>query len=90
MSAEGDSEVTLAELQWRCRRGMLELDVFLQRFLQQGYGQLDAAQRASFFELLDYPDQELLELLLGQIHALDPAHNALAERIRASARDAAG
>jgi len=80
-----DSEVTLAELKWRCRRGMLELDVFLQRFLQRGYAELDAPQREIFFELLDYPDQELLELLLGQIHALEPAHNDMAERIRSAA-----
>jgi len=79
-------EVSLAELKWRCRRGMLELDVFLQRFLQNGYAGLSAAERETFFELLDYPDQELLELLLGQIHALDPAHNAIAERIRGCAR----
>ncbi len=88
MSADADTEVTLAELKWRCRRGMLELDVFLQRFLQHGYAELDAGERETFFELLDYPDQELLELLLGQIHALDPAHNAIAERIRRSARPA--
>lgn len=65
---------------------MLELDVFLQRFLQRGYEALSEDERAIFFELLEYPDQELLELLLGQIHAIEPAHNEMAERIRDGAR----
>ena len=77
-----DNEVSLAQLKWRCRRGMLELDTLLQRFLKAGYAELDARQRKVFFELLDYPDQELLELLLGQIHALKPEHDEVAERIR--------
>ena len=88
MTEDADAEpgeVSLSELQWRCRRGMLELDVFLQRFLKAGYAELDAPQREVFFELLEYPDQELLELLLGQIHALEPAHNDMAERIRSAA-----
>jgi antitoxin CptB len=80
-----EGEVTLSELKWRCRRGMLELDVFLQRFLQQGYAELSGEQRQVFLELLEYPDQELLELLLGRIHAVEPAHNEMAERIRAGA-----
>lgn len=85
MSDEDAPVVSLAELKWRCRRGMLELDVFLQRFIERGYPELDEAGRNTLYQLLDYPDQELLELLLGQVHALDPEHEALAERIRQAA-----
>lgn len=72
-------------LRWRCRRGMLELDVMLQQFLRRGFGDLDAAQRAEFVALLDYPDPELLDMLLGRV----PLQGGMADviaKIRASAR----
>ena len=40
-------------IRWRCRRGLLELDLVLEAFLARGYGRLDAAQRGLFDELLD-------------------------------------
>lgn len=55
----------LRQLRWRCRRGMLELDILLDGFLQHGYAALDQEQRADFERLLALPDQELLEYLLG-------------------------
>lgn len=58
-------------LAWRCRRGMLELDILLTDFLQSGYGTLDERQRADFERLLALPDQELLEYLLGMKQATD-------------------
>ena len=58
-------------LAWRCRRGMLELDILLTDFLQSGYGALDERQRVDFERLLALPDQELLEYLLGSQQATD-------------------
>lgn len=72
----------LSALKWQCRRGMLELDVFLQKFLQHGYDKLSDQQRISFYEILEYPDQELLELLLGQVSATDQHINEIADKIR--------
>ncbi len=73
---------TLSALKWQCRRGMLELDIFLQKFVQHGYANLDHQQRNSFFEILEYPDQELLELLLGQVSATEQHINDIADKIR--------
>ena len=73
---------TLSALKWQCRRGMLELDVFLQKFLQYGYDQLDEQQRKDFYEILEYPDQELVELLLGQVSATERHINDIADKIR--------
>lgn len=73
---------TLSELKWQCRRGMLELDVFLQKFLVHGYSALDEDERAGFYELLDYPDQELVELLLGQVSSTEQHINDIAVKIR--------
>lgn len=46
-------------LRWRSRRGMLELDLVLERFLGEIYPTLTAPQQAEFEQLLDLPDQEL-------------------------------
>ncbi|RRD90357.1 FAD assembly factor SdhE [Conchiformibius steedae] len=45
------------------RRGLLELDILLQRFMQQGFEQLSDAELAVFVEILDLPDQEFLALV---------------------------
>lgn len=54
-------------LRWRCRRGMLELDLVLGRFLQHYCAKLTAQQLAEFDVLLDLPDQELW-LLVREPH----------------------
>ncbi len=61
---------------------MLELDVFLQKFIQFGYHDLDEQGREHFYELLEYPDQELVELLLGQVSATERHINDIASKIR--------
>ena len=53
-------------LRWRCRRGLLELDLILQAFLERHWEGLDAGQRELFSELLELPDNELLECALGR------------------------
>ena len=50
-------------LRWRCRRGMLELDLVLAQFLQRHWLQLTAPQLAEFDALLDLPDQSLWGVL---------------------------
>ncbi len=60
-----------AQLKWRCRRGMLELDLLLQGFLEQGYDTLSAQGQISFQELLNYPDQDLYEYLMARAMPTD-------------------
>ena len=74
----------MPQLRWRCRRGMLELDLLLNDFLDTGFAQLDQPQLALFETLLDYPDQVLLDLLLGKMPASDPALAEFIDRIRSS------
>lgn len=71
-----------ARLRWRCRRGMLELDVALQRFLAGGFNGLDAAGRAAFERLLETPDPELLGYLQGTQEPADRELQALVAKIR--------
>ncbi|MEJ2059644.1 MAG: succinate dehydrogenase assembly factor 2 [Gammaproteobacteria bacterium] len=72
-------------LAWRCRRGMLELDLMLRGFLERGYDQLDETGQAGFLRLLDYPDQTLLEILMGRMQTADPVLRHVVEAIRAHA-----
>jgi antitoxin CptB len=52
-------------IRWRCRRGMLELDLVLNAFLEKHLETLDARKVGALKKLLDRPDPELLELVMG-------------------------
>ncbi|MDZ4201887.1 MAG: succinate dehydrogenase assembly factor 2 [Gallionella sp.] len=56
----------MARMRWRCRRGLLELDIVLGRFVDSSYAGLDAAQQAVFDELLDMPDTVLWDMITGK------------------------
>lgn len=74
-----------ARLYWQCRRGMLELDTLLHGFLDDGYANLDENGRRGFLELLDYPDTELLEYLMGRQAHKEVCLRYVIEAIRSSA-----
>lgn len=78
------TEVPASELKWRCRRGMLELDLFLSRFVDNddGLKKLKEDERAFFYQLLDFPDQELFEILIGKTFAIDQEINHIAKKIQ--------
>ncbi len=75
----------LARMRWKCRRGMLELDLLLRDFMDKGYAQLDDQGRALFDRLLDYPDAVLLEWLMGRIRPTDKDVARIIEHIRSTA-----
>ncbi len=52
-------------MRWRCRRGLLELDVVLKNFLEQGYRALAPAERDAFDKLLTVPDNILWAYVQG-------------------------
>ena len=74
----------LERMRWRCRRGMLELDIVLGRFMERHYAALDAAQRAAFDALLDMPDTALWDIITGKASSAQPdtAQNALLQLLR--------
>jgi antitoxin CptB len=71
-------------LRWQCRRGMLELDLLLNRFLETGYAGLGEAERATFNRLLAYQDQVLHDWFLGHAVPADGDLRDLLARIRAA------
>jgi antitoxin CptB len=75
----------LARMRWKCRRGMLELDLLLRDFLDHGYPRLDDAEKRDFDRMLDYPDAVLLEWFMGRIRPTDKDVAQLVEKIRSAA-----
>jgi antitoxin CptB len=53
-------------LRWRCRRGMLENDLFIERLFNRHAAGLTQAQAGGLMALMDLPDNALLDLLLGR------------------------
>ena len=60
-------------IRWQCRRGMLELDLVLAKFLDHRLETLSPGDRAAFKRLLEYPDNDLWDFVTGQMPAPDPA-----------------
>ncbi len=57
-------ERALSKLKWRCRRGLLENDLFIERFFQRHEGSLTEFQAEGLRELMELSDNDLLDLLL--------------------------
>jgi antitoxin CptB len=73
----------LRRLRWRCRRGLLELDIVLGRFVGR-YAELDEQQKMVFDELLDLPDTVLWDMISGRTDALKHDQRALLAIINAA------
>jgi antitoxin CptB len=56
----------LSRLRWRCRRGMLENDLILTRFLDARGSTITAAEVAALDRLLELADGELWDLIAGR------------------------
>jgi antitoxin CptB len=59
-------ERALSKLRWRCRRGLLENDLFIERFFQQHESRLTVGQARAMYVLMELSDNDLLDLLLDR------------------------
>ena len=90
MSMEGarhqDDPTRRARLRWRSRRGLLENDLILTRFLDAHEAELSDDEVDALTRLLELPDNDLMGLLLGQNEPSDgldlPHVQALLKRLR--------
>jgi len=73
----------LGRVLWRCRRGMKELDVLLERFARGALPQAAAEETSRFEQLLGLPDPVLAGYFLGGARPADPEMVRLVGRIRA-------
>ena len=72
----------LNRLRWRCRRGMLENDLILERFLSARGDSVTGAEVAMLDRLLDLADSELWDLLSGRAEPDDAALRPLLSAMR--------
>lgn len=77
-------EIEKGRLRWRCRRGMLELDLLLQPFVENAYDNLSEEEKQQFHALLDFQDQELLECLMLQKQPEDGRLNGIINKVRST------
>ena len=77
-----DESCKMVDYRWQCRRGMLELDLLLNNFVEKRADTLTKQQRESFELLLAYPDQTLLDLLLGNTVSSDVLISEIIEQIQ--------
>jgi antitoxin CptB len=66
------SAPALSKLKWRCRRGLLENDLFIARFFERHEANLTLGQAQALETLMDLSDNDLLDLLLRRKEP-DPA-----------------
>lgn len=69
---------------WRCRRGLLELDIVLQRFMDRYYRQLDQHGLEQFERLLSLPDNDLWDLITARQVTTDDNLQQIVELLQKS------
>ncbi len=65
-------------LKWKCRRGLLELDLVLERYLQRNPADPELAA------LLELPDNDLWDIVSGRSERYDARFRAIVARLRAN------
>jgi antitoxin CptB len=71
----------LDRIRWQCRRGLLEMDLILQRFLAEDFDSLSPEERSLFKEFLGEVDTVLLPWVMGQEEA-PKRYDALIRRMQ--------
>jgi antitoxin CptB len=75
------AEPGIGQLRWRCRRGMRELDVLMERYLERGWPQATTEERGIFLRLLDCEDDKLWAWCMQRQTPEDPELAHLVRRI---------
>jgi len=65
-------------LKWKCRRGLLELDIVLERYLQKHPSDPELSA------LLDLPDNDLWDIVSGRSEQYEPRFQQVVARLRAA------
>ena len=60
-----------ARLRWLCRRGMKELDLLVTSYFEHHYPNSSKAEQQAFKSILEMPDPELNDLILGRNQSND-------------------
>jgi antitoxin CptB len=74
--------VELDRIRWRCRRGLLELDIVLGRFVDRHIRGLSRDEVDAFKEVLAYTDNDLWDVISARGEAGDPRHARIVAMLR--------
>lgn len=77
-----NEELNLNKIRWQCRRGMLELDIVLEKFFKQSFLKLTPAEQQLFIKILDEPDPFLYAWLLGHEIPTNPQYQMIIQKIK--------
>ena len=80
------ANTAVRRMAWRCRRGMLELDLLFVEFVKNHLPQLTDKQISALDKLLDLPDNQLWELVISPSHGLDIETNQVLNLLSANAK----
>jgi antitoxin CptB len=87
LHAEQNRDAEQRRLAWRCRRGLLELDIVLQRFIATNFDDLSAQELMAFDDLLAMPDNDFWSLIstnsLQKNNSKDAALNSVIRKLNA-------
>ena len=64
----------LSRLRWRCRRGLLENDLLIERFFASHGSAITPSQAEGLQVLMELADNDLLDLLLRRTEPVDLDH----------------
>jgi antitoxin CptB len=74
----------LQRLRWRSRRGLLELDLVFDRFWVGPGARMTNNEAAALEALLQLPDNDLLDLVMGRAEAPDAELRGVVDMLRAA------
>ena len=77
MPVDAEKQAELNRLRWQCRRGLLELDLVLAKYL-------DGDPDPRLAELLELPDNDLLDIVMGRSERYASHLNEIVTRLRAT------
>jgi antitoxin CptB len=79
-------ERSLSRLRWSCRRGLLENDLFIERFFKQHESTLTVRQAGAMSALMDLTDNDLLDLFLRRAEPAGETDTAAIHELLAQIR----
>ena len=78
-----DQQLNKHQLVWRCRRGVRELDVLLDRFLETEYAKLSRDETLAFEQFLEVQDPIIMDWLFGKYSPQDSGVLNIVKRLQA-------
>ena len=73
--------LAMSRLKWKCRRGLLELDLVLHDFIENHLKENDLSALNSLLEL---EDNDLWDIVSGRSNRYDARHGGIVARLRAT------